>query len=207
MVRNSAFKGQIRHRSARVIQYSRSPDSALFGDAGTQLFTGNQEFVIHDGLEWTKGRHSLKFGGDYTRSLIRTEFVFNTAGQFEYLGVFTQNPFADFLLGFNSVANALTGDPLLHGIGYRVGAYVQDDWRVTSKLTVNLGLRYDLQPPYFERDNNLGNFTPLLPGGGFCYRGQSRPHQPQCGHRTVSRHPLRDIVRTRVSPLAEPSKL
>ena len=144
---------------------------STFGDANTRLFTGNQDFMFHDGLEWVKGRHSLKFGGDYTYSLIRTEFVFNTAGQFTYVGVFSQNPFADFLLGFNSVANALQGDPLLHGVSYRAGAYVQDDWRVTQKLTVNLGLRYDLQPPYHERDNNLANFTPLLPGGGFVIAG------------------------------------
>lgn len=159
---------------------------STFGDAGTQLFTGNQDFMFHDGLEWTKGRHSLKFGADYTRSLIRTEFVFNTAGQFEYFGVFTHNPFADFLLGFDSVANALTGDPLLHGISYRVGAYVQDDWRLTSKLTINLGLRYDLQPPYHERDNNLANFTPLLPGGGFVIAGSPGHISPSAD---VSRFP------------------
>ncbi len=175
---------------------------STFGDAGTQLFTGNQEFMFQDGLEWTKGRHSLKFGGDYTRSLIRTEFVFNTAGQFEFLGVFTQNPFADFLLGFDSVADALTGDPLLHGISYRVGAYVQDDWRVTSKLTVNLGVRYDLEPPYHERDNNLATFTPLLPGGGFVIAGSPGHISPNAD---IARFP--GVPFTTSSQLGYPSSL
>ncbi|HXN21931.1 MAG TPA: TonB-dependent receptor [Candidatus Dormibacteraeota bacterium] len=142
---------------------------STFGDANTRLFSGNQDFTFHDDVVWTKGRHSVKFGGDYTRTLIRTEFVFNTAGQFTFVGAFTRNPFADFLLGFNSVANALTGDPLLHGVSYRIGAYVQDDWRVNPKLTLNLGLRYDLQPPYHERDDKLANFAPEI--GGFVIAG------------------------------------
>jgi outer membrane receptor protein involved in Fe transport len=142
---------------------------STFGDANTQLFTGNQDFSFQDDLAVTKGAHSLKIGAGYTYSLIRTEFVFNTAGQYTYQGTFTKNAFADFLLGFNSVGTALTGDPLLHGISYRLGAYIQDDWRVTPKLTVNMGLRYDLTPPYHERDNKLGNFAPEI--GGFVIAG------------------------------------
>jgi outer membrane receptor protein involved in Fe transport len=142
---------------------------STFGDANTQLFTKTNDFSLHDNLAYIRGKHSLRFGGEYTRTLIRTAFVFNTAGQFTYVGAFTRNPFADFLLGYNSVANALTGDPLEHGVSYRLGAFVQDDWRATSKLTINLGLRYDIQPPYHERDNKLANFAPEI--GGFVIVG------------------------------------
>lgn len=167
---------------------------STFGDANTQLFTRNHDFTFHDDVAHLWGKHSLKFGGEYTYTRIRTQFVFNTAGQYEYFGVFTGNPFADFLLGYNSVANALTGDPLLHGISYRLGAYIQDDWRATSRLTVNLGLRYDLQPPYHEKDNKLANFAPEI--GGFVIAGSP-------GHI----HPSADIGRFPGIPFTTSSQL
>ena len=145
------------------------PGFSTFGDTSTRLFVGNNTFSFIDDVVFNRKNHSFKFGGSYTRTLPRTEFVFNTAGQFRFLGVFSNNPFADFLLGYPAVANALTGDPLLHGRGYRFGAYVQDDWRVTPKLTFNLGLRYDVNSPFSERDNKMANFAPEI--GGFVTAG------------------------------------
>ena len=145
------------------------PGFSTLGDPTTQLFVGNNVFTFSDNMVKNFTRHSLKFGGSYKKSYVRTEFVFNSAGQFKFLGVFTQNPFADFLLGFPAVATALTGDPLLHGIGYGVGAYLQDDWRVTPRLTLNLGVRYDINSPFRERDNKFANFAPEI--GGFVIAG------------------------------------
>ncbi|MBV9608191.1 MAG: TonB-dependent receptor, partial [Acidobacteria bacterium] len=142
---------------------------STLGDATTKLFTTNNDFSFIDDMVRNVGRHSIKFGGSYTRSLVRTEFVFNTAGQYKFLGVFTGNPFADFLLGYPAVATALTGDPVLHGIGYRVGAYLQDDWRLTNRLTLNLGVRYDVNSRYRERDGKMANFAPEI--GGFVIPG------------------------------------
>ncbi len=142
---------------------------SILGDPTTQLFTGNNVFTFNDGLVRNFSKHSLKFGGSFKESRVRTQFVFNTAGQYKYFGVFTNNPFADFLLGFPSVATALTGNPLLHGRGYGVGAYIQDDWRVTHKLTLNLGLRYDINSPFKEVDNKFANFSPEI--GGFVVAG------------------------------------
>jgi outer membrane receptor protein involved in Fe transport len=145
------------------------PGFSTLGDATTQLFTGNNVFSFTDDVVRIIGKHSLKFGGGYARRYVRTEFFFNAAGQYKFLGVFTQNPLADFLLGYPAVATSLSGDPLLHGIGSRLGGYVQDDWRVNSRLTVNLGIRYDLNTPFYERDNKLANFSPEI--GGFVIAG------------------------------------
>lgn len=149
---------------------------STFGDANTQLFTGTRDLSFHDVLAWTKGKHALRLGGEYTHTRVDPQFGFNYAGQYTYVGVFTGHPFADFLLGFNSVANALIGDPLIHGVSYRLGAYVQDDWRVAPKLTLNLGVRYDLTPPYRERDNKLANFAPEI--GGFVVAGDPNNIHP-----------------------------
>jgi len=145
------------------------PGFSNLGDPTTQLFVGNNLFSFSDSLVRNFSKHSLKFGGNFTRSYVRTEFVFNSAGQYKFLGVFSANPFADFLLGYPAVATALTGDPLLHGRGYGLGAYIQDDWRVTPRLTLNLGLRYDVNTPFTERDNKLANFSPEI--GGFVIAG------------------------------------
>lgn len=145
------------------------PGFSTLGDATTKLFTRNNVFSVMDDVVRNLGKHSLKFGGGYSKSLVRTEFVFNTAGQYKFLGTFTGNPFADFLLGYPSVATALTGNPTLHGIGYRVGAYFQDDWRLTSRLTLNLGIRYDINSRFRERDGKMANFAPEI--GGFVIPG------------------------------------
>jgi outer membrane receptor protein involved in Fe transport len=145
------------------------PGFSNLGDPTTQLAVGNNVFTFSDSVVRNFSKHSLKFGGSYKKSYVRTDFVFNSAGQYKFLGVFTNNPFADFLLGFPAVATSLTGDPLLHGLGYGVGAYIQDDWRVTSRLTLNLGVRYDINSPFKERDNKFANFSPEI--GGFVVAG------------------------------------
>lgn len=145
------------------------PGFSNLGDPTTQLAVGNNVFTFSDNLVRNFSKHSLKFGALYKKTYVRTDFVFNSAGQFKFLGIFTNNPFADFLLGFPAVATSLTGDPLLHGIGYGVGAYIQDDWRVTSRLTLNLGVRYDINSPFRERDNKMANFSPEI--GGFVVAG------------------------------------
>ena len=139
------------------------------GDPTTELAVGNNVFTFSDNLVRNFSKHSLKIGALYKKTYVRTDFVFNSAGQYQFFGVFTNNPFADFLLGFPSVATSLTGDPLLHGLGYGVGAYIQDDWRVTPRLTLNLGVRYDINSPFRERDNKMANFSPEI--GGFVIAG------------------------------------
>jgi outer membrane receptor protein involved in Fe transport len=170
------------------------PGFSTLGDATTKLFTTNNVFSLMDDMVRNVAKHSLKFGGGYTKSLVRTEFVFNTAGQYKFLGVFTGNPFADFLLGYPAVATALTGNPTLHGIGYRVGAYFQDDWRVTSRLTLNLGIRYDINSPFRERDGKMANFAPEI--GGFVLPGTP-------GHT----NPAADFARFPGVPFATSSQL
>jgi outer membrane receptor protein involved in Fe transport len=145
------------------------PGFSNLGDPTTQLFVGNNVFTFSDNLVRNFSKHSLKIGGSYKQSYVRTEFVFNSAGQYKFLGVFTNNPLADFLLGYPAVATSLTGDPLLHGRGYGIGSYIQDDWRITPRLTLNVGLRYDINTPFHERDNKLANFSPEI--GGFVVAG------------------------------------
>jgi len=110
------------------------------------------------------GRHSLTFGFDFRA--IHTDFTnFNyAAGQFAFNGVFTQQyptktngtglDFADALLGFPNAGQVNTTTKLFTSVNYYAG-YVQDDFRVSSRLTLNLGLRYEYETGISEANNHL----------------------------------------------------
>jgi hypothetical protein len=126
-----------------------------------------------------RGNHTLKFGASIVRRQI-TDFQMNQGnGLFNFDTNFTANPnspagtgdgAAGFLLGAYS---SLSQDLQLVWAGYRVlemGSYVADDWRVTSRLTLNLGLRYEFMPPPVEVANrmmNLNNLTGKVMIAGF----------------------------------------
>lgn len=110
------------------------------------------------------GRHSLTFGADYRA--IHADFLNlgNTAGTFAFNGVFTrQSPtsnlgnsgldFADALLGYPSSGSIATSTKLYTNVHY-VAGYIQDDFRVSSKLTVNMGLRYEFETGISEQNSN-----------------------------------------------------
>jgi hypothetical protein len=126
-----------------------------------------------------RGNHTLKFGTSLVRRQI-TDFQMNQGnGLFNFDTNFTANPnspagtgdgMAGFLLGAYS---SLAQDLQLVWAGYRVleiGTYIADDWRVTSRLTLNLGLRYEFLPPPVEVANrmmNLNNLTGKIMIAGF----------------------------------------
>ena len=143
-------------------------------------------------LQWVKGRHSIKVGGEQRVFLNNFWQPNYPTGSFYFLrDVTTQQPGqglgqSDTPQG-NPFATMLTGFPSNDGSQYNIvpavadksketAFYVQDDWKVTSKLTVNVGLRYEWSTPYNERFNRLqfSNFTantginiPIAPEPGF----------------------------------------
>ena len=162
---------------------------------------GNQDFFpeilkennyqLKDSLTWTHGRHSLKFGGD----LIRRDHGFfqtqNTRGDFTFDQQFTQdlnNPnttgsgLASFLLGYpvRSFRDGLKGP---FGMKWwEFSAYAMDDYRVSPRLTLNLGLRYDVFTPMTEQHNRIANFDFstgqfVAPGSGASNTGNVRTNK------------------------------
>jgi hypothetical protein len=131
-------------------------------------------FTAQDSVMWVKGRHSMTFGGQYQAlqdnenfALVAT-FNFNSAQTQGYnatgsLLTATGNAYASYLLGalnssgINQNAIGETG-----GRYKDLALYVQDDWKVTSRLTLNLGLRWDYFGPFYEVNNLMSFFNPTL---------------------------------------------
>ena len=117
--------------------------------------TGDYHFI--DDFSATLGAHSFKTGVTVSRLKPSPFFAVTPRGNFSYLGTYTGNAFGDFLLGLPATASVGVGDPLVNGRAWRTGAYVQDDWRVTPHLTMNVGLRYELLTPPTDTTNRLSN--------------------------------------------------
>ena len=129
---------------------------------------GALTWQVTDTLTIVRGAHSFKVGGEY-RLLFGNNFqTASPSGNFTFAQTLTGNPqlqtgtgsaFATFLLGAVSSSSVTThiGESEK---GYSLSGYVQDDWRATRRLTLNLGLRYDFQQPPYERNNGLTNFNP-----------------------------------------------
>ena len=127
---------------------------------------------ITDNFSFIRGRHSFKTGFDFQNSSVSTYPSVGAAqlGTFAFTGRFSGDSFADFLLGYPNTATR--GTPgLVNKLYYtRWGGYFQDDFRVSNRLTLNLGIRYTLQTQPQERDNSWANFD--LGNGKFVVRSQ-----------------------------------
>jgi len=117
-----------------------------------------------DTLSWVKGRHQVKFGADLMLPMSNEYFdVAPTRGNMSFTAQYTGNAFADFMLGYvqrAQLTNVFVVTQQLHSQSF----FGQDDWRVSDKLTVNLGMRYDYMTPAVEKDNRMANFDPAGAG-------------------------------------------
>ncbi|MGH9718993.1 MAG: hypothetical protein ACRD8O_02185, partial [Bryobacteraceae bacterium] len=111
---------------------------------------------------WIKGRHTLKYGGDFLRMQYFARQYGDTRGRLTFLGRNTNEPMADLLLGWpSSTRRQLDAAGPYHLIS-NYSAYVQDDFKVSSTLTLNLGLRYDVMKPPREKFGAWSMFVPSL---------------------------------------------
>ena len=118
-------------------------------------------YEVGDTLEWIKGKHDLKFGGSYMRVRFGPDFAGFDNGLFTFNGQYTGNPMADFLLGEPSFLEFLRERE--HNLNYHIGAFANDDYRVTRNLKVTLGLRYDYDQP-IHGISGKGNDANWVPG-------------------------------------------
>jgi hypothetical protein len=168
---------------------------------------------IGDTMTWTKGAHTFKYGGEYKRQMLDAPYfdVFPN-GEMFYLG-FTAatcptslgqggqadcGVIKDFLEGLNGLSVIGSGTNSLHNRANDFSAFFQDDWKITRRLTLNLGLRYDYFGPTTETQGHFVGFIPseattvTVPGvgevvtGGFVQAGNGNlPGFPKVGNGLV----------------------
>jgi len=171
------------------------------GDPGTQL---TPQFI--DNATLVRGRHTVKFGADIgLHKALSPPFVAgmgaglanNAAlGRFDFNGRYTlddktksaqpAHAFADFLLGYPYRAYRSTTSPNMVFRGPRVSFFLQDDWQVSARLTVNFGLRYMYQARWKERNNTVSNFD--FATGKLVIQSDKMPSQAQ--ERLVKAYPI-----------------
>jgi len=134
-------------------------NSFTFGVDTTGLLQANNLFQVMNNFSRVLGRHTLKAGGElhFDQVNVNPDAVFN--GSFQFTGSETGSDFADFLLGVASYYRQ--GDSASFYLRNKYfGLYGQDSWRVTARLTLNYGLRWDLLPPWFEKYNQIQALAP-----------------------------------------------
>jgi hypothetical protein len=155
----------------------------------------NQTLTFTDNMIWTHGKHTLHWGGDFRRIQLNTEASNDARGTFVFTGLNTSQQgapntgfdLADFLLGLpqqTQLQKALqAGDNNYHFRGTFWDLYAQDEWKLGSNLTLNLGVRYEYVSPFTELNDRIANLDiapefivnpnfsspnavlPVLPGG------------------------------------------
>jgi len=117
----------------------------------------SQDRQLSGDVTWSKGRHNLKFG--VQEYWLQTNFLSSqlSSGVFDFDGQYTKNPLADFLLGA-AYSSSLSNYSYLALRAPYTNFFAQDDWKLTSKLTLNIGLRYELDPPSVQKNNTISNF-------------------------------------------------
>jgi hypothetical protein len=123
-------------------------------------FQHTRQYEFLNTLSWLRGDHSFKFGFDVMAPM-KNEYldVPGTRGDLTFRNTFTGNPMGDFLLGYVS-DSLLTNVHVVDQRHWATSFFVQDDWKVSSRLALNLGLRYDFITPALEAQNRQANFDP-----------------------------------------------
>jgi Carboxypeptidase regulatory-like domain len=120
-------------------------------------FNNATTYQLVDNMTWIHDKHTMKFGFDSRKQVNHLSNGIIVDGSFTFQGVFyTGNTLADFVLGNPFVAIGATGVAALDLHNTQSGVFFQDDIRVSPKITLNLGLRYELSPPPTDTQDRLG---------------------------------------------------
>lgn len=144
-----------------------------FGNYGGSVYTKSpsRTYSFSDQVAWLKGSHNIKMGFTYMRVNYRRIDCNNCVGSLSFSAAGTGNPsvsgqtgipYAAFLLGIPSGGSFNFGADINFIYKYYAG-YIQDDFKVNNRLTLNLGLRYDLSRPRREAALQNSNFNPAIP--------------------------------------------
>ena len=142
-------------------------------DPGAYITPSENTYQFLDTLTWTKTKHTMKFGMDfrYLDALFAAAFADFRLGNYVFNGTSSATtallgsgaavPMADFLLGYPDVTGiAAVTNPDTDSWSKHYALFGQDDWKASQSLTLNFGLRWEYNPPFADRNDNMANFDP-----------------------------------------------
>lgn len=127
------------------------------GQTDPASFIRNQ-YTISDDLTWVRGKHSISFGGSVLRGDVKLRNQFRTSGSFGFTADVTGNALASYMLGYVRTFTQGFGE-FKDNVMTTYSLYVQDDYHVTRRLTLNLGLRWDPYVPWLETRDRTAQFS------------------------------------------------
>src|SRR6266478_1482156 len=134
--------------------------------AATPMHAWDTTIEIRDTYAWQRGRHGIKFGGEFHRYIWPMWGFFQNRGYYQYTTGYTTefgfndgsgSGLASMLLSLPAVKQRQAGIPQMDLRAWGIGTFAEDSWQVTSTTTVNIGLRYEYTSPLYDKDNTNTN--------------------------------------------------
>jgi hypothetical protein len=166
IVNSPSFTSKLTNNTKYQDPYGRAPNVSITGYTGLGTGSGpyferNIDRTIFDNLSIQHGNHTIRVG--FTSMWMqKTENASSGEASFSFSNVNGNDGFANFLLGQADSYSQPNKDTIPHLRYTNFEMYVQDDWKVTPRLTLNLGVRYSYFPSPTDSNNTLLNFDPLL---------------------------------------------
>jgi len=155
-------------------KFHGTPYDSVLNNCGASQFADNV-FQFADAVSWVRGKHSVKFGGELRALQFNVRRLTQSSGEFDFNSPETSSTGTSSGVGGNAIASALFGlvdtttlnYGAFSGVRYKDFAfYAQDSYKVTPKLTLNYGLRYDYDIPATEAFDRFSVVDPTLPNPG-----------------------------------------
>ncbi len=130
---------------------------------GLQATNHNETGAVSASFFWNRGRHNFQFGGDYKKQQFNVLGQQNGRGSFTFDGLATGSDLGDFLLGIPDAASVAFGNADKYFRASLYDGFFNDDWRISSALTLNAGIRWEYSAPITELYGRLVNLD-VVPG-------------------------------------------
>jgi hypothetical protein len=147
--------------------------SSEWGPGNDPWTNGAEDYSENVALSVTQGKHNLKFGAGYNRYTKNQVIGKDSEGDYTFndgwnaaagtpTGALTGDSYLDFLLGLTTQFSQSNANPINHYVNNNISVFGMDNWRITQRLSVQYGVRYDAMPHVWERNNQVSNFVPSL---------------------------------------------
>ncbi len=152
------------------VKFTGTPYEGLLNDCGASQFADNV-YQVNDSVSWVKGKHNMKFGGEIRMLQFNVRRLTQASGEFDFNAAETSlngvggDPVASALFGLVNTTTLNYG--AFSGVRYKdFSIYAQDSYKLRPRLTINYGLRYDIDIPATEAYDRFSAVDPTLPNPG-----------------------------------------